>query len=66
MEDVYWSIWNQIYQLKEYCHLSLAEQRLMTAEERTWYINRHNDEIKKRNEQERKAQSSSGRPSVRR
>ena len=38
----------------------------MTAEERAWYINRHNEEIQKRNEQERKSQSGSSRPNVRR
>lgn len=67
MEDMYWSIWNQIYQLKEYCNLSLMEQHLMTAEERSWYINRHNEEIKKRNEQEkRSANIAKSSPNIRR
>ena len=67
MEDMYWSIWNQIYQLKEYCHMSLQELRLMTAEERAWYMNRHNEEIKRRNEQERRANNAArSSPSVRR
>jgi hypothetical protein len=57
-ESQYFSIWNQIFLLKEYCGLSLEEQNMMTSEERTWYLNRYNEEVEKRNEQQRKAQSS--------
>jgi hypothetical protein len=32
------------------------EQSMMTAEERVWYINRYNEEMEKRKEQERKSQ----------
>jgi len=55
LEKQYWAIWNQIFQLKEYCGFSLFELRLMTAEERSWYIQRYNDEMKKRREEEDKA-----------
>lgn len=54
-EEQYWAIWNQIYLLKEYCHLSLFEQRLMTGEERVWYIERHNEELRKREENQKRA-----------
>lgn len=66
-EKQYWAIWNQIYNLKEYCGLSLLEQRLMTAEERIWYIERHNEELEKRRDRERKANSRSSisKPNVR-
>lgn len=54
LEKQYWSIWNSIFLLKEYCNLSLQEQSMMTAEERTWYISRYNEEMQKRKEQERR------------
>lgn len=50
--------------LKEYCGLSLQEQALMTAEERSWYVNRYNEEIKKKNEQEKKSYSKVKSPSI--
>lgn len=53
-EKQYWAVWDQIFQLKQYCNLSLDEQRLMTAEERVWYINRYNHEMEKREEERRK------------
>lgn len=36
----------------------------MTAEERVWYLERYNEEIKKKNEQERKAASKVRTPRV--
>ena len=46
--------WNllmeQSYQLKKHAQLSLWEQCNMTAEERAWWINRINEDIRKQNE----------------
>lgn len=57
LEKQYWSIWNSIFLLKEYCGLSLEEQRMMTAEERSWYLSRYNEEMHKKKEQERRSSS---------
>lgn len=55
LESKYWSIWNTIFQLKEYCKLSLFEQKVMTAEEREWYLDRWNKEQEKINKEREKA-----------
>ena len=62
-----------MFLLKEYCGLSLFEQRVMTAEERVWYLERYNEEMKKKNDSQNKTKgartprmSKPSMPSVRR
>lgn len=65
LEAQYWAIWNQIFLLKEYCKFSLFELKMMTAEERVWYIDRYNIEQEKKQKEEQKASKRSS-PNVRR
>mgnify|MGYP001568507133 FL=1 len=65
LEAQYCAIWNQIFLLKEYCKFSLFELKMMTAEERVWYIDRYNIEQEKKQKEEQKASKRSS-PNVRR
>jgi hypothetical protein len=52
--------------MKEYCHFNLFELKMMTGEERTWYINRYKEEQEKRQAEEQKAHKRSSPPNIRR
>lgn len=55
LEIQYWAVWNQIFLLKEFCGFSLFELKVMTGEERAWYINRYNQEQERKQKEEQKA-----------
>jgi hypothetical protein len=49
LENEYWSIMNHAFLLKHYGGISIAEQNLMTYEDRKWWLNRINEEREKQN-----------------
>jgi len=65
LEAQYWAIWGQIFLLKEYCKFSLFELKIMTGEERVWYIERYKEEQERKQKEEQKASKRSA-PNVRR
>ena len=60
LDNEYYHVLEQMFQLKHHGHLNLFEQDLLTAEDRKWWI----DRIKKQYEDEEKQSKSSSNVSM--